>query len=190
MNLKKLQNKLSVQLTPKRFKHSLGVMELAVKLASIYNITTESASLAGLLHDVAREYSSLDLLRLAHDFNIPVLEIEKKIPVLLHGRVGAEVLKREWGIVDPDILQAVRLHVTGASEMGILSQIIFIADFAEPGRGLIFSDIARNLAFVDRYSALSYIFDQEIKYILNSGFLLHTNTIEARNKLIMKGSLD
>jgi predicted HD superfamily hydrolase involved in NAD metabolism len=189
MNLEKIQSRLSAQLTPKRFEHSLGVMDLAVKLAPIYQIPPEPPRIAGLLHDVARELPAQELLSLAHDFQIPVLEIEEQIPVLLHGKVGVEILKREWGILDPDILQAISLHVTGAPEMSILSQIIFIADFAEPGRGLIFSDIAKKLAFVDRCSALSYIFDQQIMYILNSGCLLHPNTIEARNKLIMTGSL-
>ncbi|HBK68528.1 MAG TPA: phosphohydrolase [Firmicutes bacterium] len=188
MNLENWQKKLATKLSPGRYNHSLGVMDLARKLAHNYQIDEHLPAVAGLLHDVAREIPPQEALSLANFYQLPILEVEQRVPILLHGKIGAEMLKREWEINNAEILEAVNLHVTGAPKMNIISQIILIADFAEPGRSLLCSRIARKLAFVDRFTALNYIFDQKIKYILNSGFLIHPLTIEARNQLIMKSS--
>ena len=48
--------------------------------------------------------------------------------------------EKDFGIKDPDILNAIRYHTTGRPEMSRLEQIIFIADYIEPRR-----DKAKNL---------------------------------------------
>ncbi|NLW55409.1 MAG: HD domain-containing protein [Firmicutes bacterium] len=186
MDLEQIKKRLKAKLSPDRFQHSLRVMELARKLATLYQIPVTPVAVAGLLHDVAREIPHPELLKLADRYRLPLSEVERRVPVMLHGRVGALQLKKEWGIEHAEILEAVALHVTGAPEMNKISQIIMIADFAEPGRGHFTSRIARELALVDRLTAVRYIFDQKIKYIIDSGFLLHPLTIEARNWFLLE----
>jgi predicted HD superfamily hydrolase involved in NAD metabolism len=186
MDLDQIEQRLKAKLSPDRFQHSLRVMGLARKLAIHYQLPVIPTAAAGLLHDVAREIPPAELLKLADYYKLPLSEVEKRVPVMIHGRVGAHLLETEWGIDDAQLLEAVALHVTGAPEMNKISQVILIADFAEPGRRHFSSRIARELALVDRFTALRYIYDQKIKYILNSGFLLHPLTSEARNWFLLE----
>ena len=48
------KNKLKSMLSEKRYKHSLGVCDEAVKLAEKYGADTEKAYKAGILHDCAK----------------------------------------------------------------------------------------------------------------------------------------
>jgi len=190
MDLLMLQKKLEKVLSPFRYRHSLGVMDLAYKLALIYGVDQEQAALAGLLHDVAREIEPPNLLALAKENKLFISETEKKAPLLLHGKVGSILLSTTWGVNDREVLEAVALHVTGAPKMSLLAQIIFISDFAEPGRDFFPSKVARKLAESDRATALHFIFQQEIAYLLNHGFLLEQATVEAWNQLIINGDLN
>ncbi len=51
-----------------------------------------------------------------------------------HGLVGADIVQRELAIDDEEILQAIRVHTTGAAKMSLLDKIIYVADYIEPGR--------------------------------------------------------
>ena len=53
--IERIKNDLKENLTEYRYIHSLGVMEMAEELATIYNVDVESTRLAGLLHDIAKE---------------------------------------------------------------------------------------------------------------------------------------
>lgn len=184
MKIEALREKLAHTLSPPRFQHSLRVMGLARDLARHHQIQEEPVVIAALLHDVAREIRGVETLALAETYHLPVLPVERKAPVLLHGRVGAEILKQEWAITDESILKAVAMHVTGNPEMDPIAELTLIADFAEPYRPFFAAEIARKLAFINRQAVLRYIFTQKIRYILDAGFLLHPNTIETRNRLM------
>lgn len=48
--------------------------------------------------------------------------------------VGSYLAKKEYKIEDPEILSAILYHTTGRPGMTLLEQIIFTADYIEPGR--------------------------------------------------------
>lgn len=75
--------------------------------------------------------------------NIPVTQAEKNAPYLLHGKVGAFVAKTKYHIEDETVLSAITWHTTGKSQMTKLEQIVFCADYIEPGR-----DKQPNLAYL------------------------------------------
>lgn len=189
MDLAIFQSKLAKTLSPARYRHSIEVMHLACKLAGIYGVEPDLAVIAGLLHDVAREIAPRDLLTMAETMGLNIDEVERKAPVLLHGKVGAELLRREWGQDNPAVLQAVAQHITGAPVMPLISQIVFIADFAEPGRQYGPAHIARRLAMNNRVTALKYIFHQEIQFVLEREFLIHPLTVQAWNHLLTAGDI-
>ncbi len=122
------------RLSGARWTHTLGVAETAGRLAVRHGVDPEAAGLAGLLHDCAREMPPAALLRLASEYDMSVDEIEAREPLLLHGKVGAALAKDCFAIEDPDILAAIASHITGEPGMGLLQQLIFLADFIEPGR--------------------------------------------------------
>ena len=81
--------------------------EVALALARRHGIDEERVSLAVLAHDVARAMSGPELLRLAAELRLPVGVVERSVPVLLHGAVGAELLKVEDGLDDREVYDAV-----------------------------------------------------------------------------------
>ncbi len=86
------------------------------------------------MHDCAKYLSGKELLDFCMKHQLPVSSIEKKAPYLLHAKAGAYLAEHRYGITDQEILSAVRWHTTGKPEMSNLEQIIFCADYIEPGR--------------------------------------------------------
>jgi nicotinate-nucleotide adenylyltransferase len=128
---------LSRTLSGEHVRHSEEVSKLAQKLCSRYTIDPERGMLAGIGHDLARELSEEKMLGLLERFGKRAGHWEREHPVVLHGLVGRELLCRQFGIDDRGILEAVADHVLGRPKMGILSRIIFVADFLEPTRGFL-----------------------------------------------------
>ena len=75
------------------------------------------------------------------------------ISCAIHGKIAAEVMKRDWGIKDEDVINAVKNHTTGRQGMSLLEKIIFVADAIEPSRDYPGVDKLRELAFKDLDSA-------------------------------------
>ncbi len=123
------------RLSEKRYEHTLGVAATAQELARAHLLDTDRACLAALLHDAAREIGDPEeFLRLAKEWDIPVGEPEREAPQLLHGPVAAELSRRELGVEDTDVLEAIRVHTVGRPGMGPLALILYVADKIEPAR--------------------------------------------------------
>jgi predicted HD superfamily hydrolase involved in NAD metabolism len=189
MTIDEIKIKLEKALTPGRFVHSIAVMETAVKLAEKYGLDCEEAGIAGLLHDCARDIKVEEALSLCKKFKIEVDDVSLLHPVLLHGPVGSGLAQRDYGICNSKVLDAISFHTTGRENMTMLDKIIFIADYIEPGR--CFEDIEkiRTTAFNDIDAAMLIALNNSIRYIIDKGMLIHTNTIEARNFIIKQSYL-
>ncbi len=180
--LKTMQEKLQSALSVKRYIHTMGVAEEAVKLAEIYGTPREQqkARVAGLLHDCAKDYPEAMRLRLCREYKVKMDEILEKQTDLIHPFLGAEVARREYLVTDEDILNAIRHHTTGRAGMSLLEKIIFIADYIEPNRenfdGL---EEARRLAYLDLDEAMRYILKNTIAFVRARGRLLHPLSLEA-----------
>ncbi len=180
--LKTMQEKLQSALSVKRYIHTMGVAEEAVKLAEIYGTPREQqkARVAGLLHDCAKDYPEAMRLRLCREYKVKMDEILEKQTDLIHPFLGAEVARREYLVMDEDILNAIRYHTTGRAGMSLLEKIIFIADYIEPNRenfdGL---EEARRLAYLDLDEAMRYILKNTIAFVRARGRLLHPLSLEA-----------
>lgn len=174
----KLQSALSIE----RYIHTLGVAEEAKKLAAVYGDEelVQKAEYAGLLHDCAKDYPKDMKLRFCKEYHVPVDEVMKKQIDLVHPFLGAEVAKREYGVTDSEILEAIKWHTTGKREMSVLDKIIFIADYIEPNRtpfeGL---DKAREMAYRDLDETMEFILESTIEYVRERNRALHPYSVEA-----------
>ena len=186
MDYNQVLDKLSHVLSTKRFQHSLDVSQSAAELAVQFGEDVEKAKLTGLLHDCARGLSSNNLLQIAEAFAIVVNDVESWQPILLHAPVGAELARKEYGVDDPQIYQAIALHTTGGRDMATLDKIIYLADCIEPSRDFPGIDKLRSLAFTDLDAAMLAAFDQSLHYVIELGLLIHPATIEGRNYLLQK----
>ena len=125
------------QLTPQRFKHCLGVMQVMGELASIYHLNRTTAMTAGILHDIAKEFLPDDLIKWANENNIALRTEYDKIPLFLHGPVGACYSAKKLGITDSIILDAISRHSyfgEGVPVSPSLCWCLRFADLLEPSR--------------------------------------------------------
>lgn len=132
--IKEMTQYVKTRLSPRRYEHTKGVVEMATELASIHSIDEEKAFIAALFHDIAKEIPAKEALALCIANDIELDDFEKAHPGIIHGKVGAMILKKEWGIQDESILDSVRYHTIGRSHMSDLEKIIYLADMVERGR--------------------------------------------------------
>lgn len=121
-------------LSPSRYLHSRSVALLAADLCSLHGCDPEAGFLAGIAHDMCKEYPPEELIALASSDGDPISDLEGAKPSLLHARAAAQVLRVRFGVGDESILEAIRRHTYGASGMGPLAKIIYICDKIEPTR--------------------------------------------------------
>lgn len=169
-DLRRLRKKIEKVQDAKRYEHTLGVAYTAAALAMRFGAPIQDAQTAGLLHDCAKCLSDEKRLALCEKHDIPITEVERRNPFLLHAKIGAFLARRKYGVRDEDILNAVQYHTTGREGMSLLEKIIFVADYIEPGRKQApnLAEI-RRLSFEDLDAALLKILEDTMDYLKNAG---------------------
>lgn len=168
MNRLDIEKKLQKELDKNRFHHTLGVMYTAATLAMAHNYDMDKAMLAGLLHDCAKCISNDKKIQLCKKYNLEITNSEKRNPFLLHAKLGAYLAQKKYGIDDPDIIHAIRVHTTGEPEMNKLDKILYIADYMEPNRNKAPNlDQIRAIAFQDLNKAMVTILEDTLSYLGN-----------------------
>ena len=183
----KIKEDLKNTLSERRYIHSLGVMEMAVELAKIYNVDEKKAELAGLLHDNAKEMTPEELLKYVDDNNIKISEVERINTKILHGKIGADIAKKKYG-VSKEIQEAIEFHTTTNPNMNTLDKIVFVADKIELNRKSATYDIEseRELAKKDLDGAVIFIINSNITSLIQKDKLINEESINTRNKLIIE----
>lgn len=183
----KIKEDLKNTLSERRYIHSLGVMEMAVELAKIYNVDEKKAELAGLLHDNAKEMTPEELLKYVDDNNIKISEVERINTKILHGKIGADIAKKKYG-VSKEIQEAIEYHTTTNPNMTTLDKIVFVADKIELNRKSATYDIEaeRELAKKDLDGAVIFIINSNITSLIQKDKLINEESINTRNKLIIE----
>lgn len=150
------KNLLQHRLSPKRYKHTLGVVIEAERLAKHYGADITKARWAGLLHDCVKEYSADKKRELCFEWGVEIDEIVASHIDLAHGLLGAKSATADYHVIDQEVLQAIRFHIMGHKDMTLLDKIIVLADFIEPFRDDYYPlREMRELAYVDINKALS-----------------------------------
>lgn len=169
VDIAKLRAQVKKTQDKKRYEHTLGVTYTAACLAMCYDIDTERAETAGLLHDCAKCLSNEKKISLCKKQSIEINMTEAKNPFLLHAKAGAYLAEHKYGIQDEDILNAIRYHTTGRPGMSMLEKIVFIADYIEPGRNHSARlPELRKLAFQDLDRAMVEILGDTLGYLKGS----------------------
>jgi predicted HD superfamily hydrolase involved in NAD metabolism len=177
---------LNENVPPKRIQHILGVEQMAIELATHYQLNTDIAAQAGLMHDLAKYFKPQRLLELARAEGLPIDEVDIAAPHLLHADVSAMVARDEFGVTDPEILQAIADHTLGRPGMSVMSCIIFLADTLEAGRGDTPElQALRELSYRDLHQAVWRACDYSLQYLLSTRCLIHPRTIRTRNWAMM-----
>ncbi|MBR1884640.1 MAG: bis(5'-nucleosyl)-tetraphosphatase (symmetrical) YqeK [Clostridia bacterium] len=179
VSYEKLYQDVKNKLSEKRFRHSELVVKRALEYAEIYNVDKEIVRLCAIAHDIAKEFTDEENMEYITKYDIKLDEIEKKNKSLIHAKVGAEVLKHEYGFTE-DMVNAVKYHTTGRENMSVLEKIICLADATEESRdylpkeyvSIIKEDIDRGMVEICKWC---------MNYILSDNKMLHLDTVKCYN---------
>lgn len=157
------------RLSAERQRHSLAVARLCGILCRRHGADPGRGLLAGLGHDFARELPAKRILALSAMDGRPIRPMERERPVLLHGRAGAVLLAREAGIDDPQVLEAVCDHTTGRPGMGLLSRLLYAADYLEPTRPFASEEFRREALGQNLDTMLLRVVEQVFEHLRREG---------------------
>ncbi len=167
------------RLSEGRYGHTMRVANTAADLARVHGLDEDRTRLSALIHDAARETGPEEFLRLAQEWELPVGEPERQSPKLLHGPVAAELARRELGVEDEEILEAVRAHTTGKPGMGPLALALYVADKIEPARDYPSVERLRRLAREDLHAAATESLRRAIAHNEERGKDVHPSSRDA-----------
>lgn len=168
-------------LSEKRLCHTLNVAKCARDLALRYGADEKKAYIAGLLHDITKEYTLENQLKVCKKYDIILDEAFLTSPQLIHPITGA-ALAREMG-ADEEICTAVYEHTLGSKNMSTLSKCVWLADLIEPGRDFTDVDKLRKLSKTDLNGAIVAAMTRTIHYLGKRGEIIHPGLIIARDAL-------
>ncbi len=180
---------IELNLSRSRLEHSLSTALICVDLCSRFGLDELQGKIAGIAHDIARETPVDDKLIGSIKDNYIISSEEMLNPVLLHGRIGASLLKNKFNLVNDDILQAVRWHTTGHPDMGKLGQILFIADYIEPGRKHISSSLRSSIMKLDLNEMTIKVLNDRTAYLRDNGFKVAESSMLLFEKLSNSGRM-
>ncbi len=185
MDYTEILNWLKNNLNEERYIHTLGTAECAKELANKFNLDSEKAYLAGLLHDCAKCFSNEKLLDIIHQ-HLNVEECEMLNYKTLHAPVSAYIAEKEFQIDDKEILSAIRWHTLGKLDMTDFEKIVFLADKIEPNtRDKEYSDKIKALLNEPNgiNKALLKCYKETIKSLVKRDLKICLLTIDIYNKL-------
>lgn len=177
--------RLKKELKKSRFDHVRGVVKTARALASRHGVDPGRAAQAAWLHDCAKgmERESMEPLLRAAGAD----REERLLPALWHAPIGALLARRDYGVRDPEVLEAIQFHSTGAPGQTPLQKVLFVADYIEPGRpawpelpGL------RRLARTDLDAAWAQVLGFKLNDLIRRRRPLHSRSIAAYHYSLLK----
>lgn len=177
-----IQEYLSAKLSAERIQHVLSVQEMAVDLARVHKADVWHASLAALLHDSAKWMNAERLYTEVERYGIHLDPVEKLNPSLLHPLVGAELAVEKFKVTEFEVLEAIRNHTTGGPSMGVISQVLYVADFAEPMRRHDEVNVVRKFAYTELERAVYHVARAKIEHLLQKRVMIHPNTLHTYNE--------
>ena len=180
-------------LPPKLLGHTARVVSEARRLGALYDRHHNETDLDRLAaaawgHDLYRAHDSASLLELAAQWGLPVSDLERAAPILMHGPVAAVLAEREWGIDDAEILDAIRWHTTAHPDFGSLGVTLFLADKLEPAKVAADPGLrpSQALAEIDPDAALVAFLDRRTARQIQSGEPVHPLSLDTRNAVKLR----
>lgn len=181
-----LEKVIEQKLEPKRFSHSKNVAKSAVQLAKHYGEDEEKAYVCGILHDVMKNASDDEQLKIIEFSGEEMTSLEKANKKLWHAISGAGYIKTVLKITDTEIISAVRCHTTAKANMTMLEKILYIADYISEDRDFDGVEDMRKKAFSNIDEAVFEGTQFSIMELAKRHMPIHPNTVEAYNEMCEK----
>lgn len=188
-DIKQLKDDLRELLSNHRYQHCLRVADEAKRLAKRYGCDLEKAYVAGLVHDVAKEFSMKENQDLIEKHHLPKSFLLDGYRKVLHAYLG-EVYLRDNYTLDEDILEAVRFHATGDQAMNQLDKIIFLADKIEIGKDYPGIEEERRVAYQDLDQAMILCLENNLRKLEKEHKKINRKSIEVLEFLCGKQAIN
>ena len=182
-SLDEIKKDLKEKLSDYRYNHSLNVAEVSRELANIYGVNEEKAYLAGMVHDIAKEFSDEENKYYIKKYNLP--DFGDEFRKIIHSYVGSVYLKEKYNI-DDEICKAVRVHTTASTDMSKLDKIVFVADKIEPGKDYLGIEEERVVARKDLNKALLLCLENNYKKLISKGKTMYPSSLKVLKQLKKK----
>lgn len=198
--LAELREKLMKEISPRRFRHTLGVEEMVARLCALFcPDQTPLLRAAALLHDLTKEKSEEEQISLCKRLGLELSAQDLASPKLYHARTAAALIPLEFPqFNDPVIVSAVRWHTTGRAGMTLEEKLLYLADYIDESRTFEGCVLLRRYffgAFPERMDqrereellrmTLVLSYDMTVKDLLSEGCPVAEDTVAARNELIL-----
>jgi len=187
--IEKYKSILKTRLVDKRYNHSLCVADEAKRLAEKYGGDVDKCYLAGLLHDITKNASEEEHLKIFETFGIMLSVVEKNSNKLWHAISGEAYLRNILGINDEEILDAIKYHTTAKKDMSLTAKILYLADFTSLDRDYPDVDVIREYVNVSLEKAFMYALQYSITDLVERKRAIHPDTVDAFNESCLKGEL-
>ncbi len=181
---------LAAYLTPGRIQHVLQVAEMANVLALHWQIDSRKAWLAGILHDICKSMSPETFKTQGIPLSNPLKRLFRHYPKVWHAFAALPYLDHCFHFQDRDILNAIQWHTTGKRDLSPLDQIVFIADYIEPGRPFRHRAWIETLAYQSLEAATYVVSNFSCIHLLIRHEQIHPATLRCRSFFQKKLTLD
>lgn len=186
-NTEVYENDIRQRLGAYRLRHSHCVADCARRLALRYGGDPEAAFVAGILHDVLKEWTEAEFTAFFAAHGVTLTPVEAAAPKLWHAMAG-EIYLRETYALPEEILTAVRYHTTGRAGMSLPEKILFTADFISADREYPGVEDMRTRA----ESSLELAMEEGLRFTIfelsERGRAIHPDTLAAYNEIILRGN--
>ena len=162
----------------KRYQHSVRVAEMCARMCRQYGMDSRKGYLAGIGHDMCKDFSDEEMIELASRDGNPITDFERKKPALLHGRAAAVMLHDHFKVLDPEILESVANHTSGIIGMCDLTKCLFLADKIEPGRPQSTDQYRENLLAMTLNEMLYSVLEENYVYLTKHNIEIAPGTRE------------
>ena len=156
-------------------------MLAAASLAEFNGISITRAVVAAYLHDCAKHQTREQMTKVLRGTPFKLDAMEKQIPSLWHCAVGAALAYKVWKVRDWEVLDAVRWHALGGADMGLLTQVLFVADYVETNRTFRGVALIRRKARKNLRHAVGAKCAGVLTYLIQQDMLVHPRLIETWN---------
>ena len=189
-------------MSQKRLRHVLEVEKMAVRLGKLLLPGQENEMIlraASLLHDITKEYSVADQIKVAITVGKMPTPLEIAAPKTLHAMTASALIPLKYPeFAYDEVIAAVRWHTTGRAGMTMPEKIVYLADYIDESR--TFPDCVRlremfwgkapeqmsNRELGEHLRrVLIESYNVTIRGLLEDGLPVHPDTMAARNELVM-----
>lgn len=185
MNIDAITELVKSKLSQKRFQHTLAVSKLAQELAIHYQVNTDDALWASILHDITKEEKKAIQLQNIKKSDIILDAVFYENENLHHGFTAYLFAKNELYIENEDVLNAIRYHTTGRENMSMLEKIIYVADACSYDRTYKEAEAIRKLSFEDIDESVFKIIEFTVNSLIEKRMLIAMDTISCYNSLLL-----